>query len=303
MDHVSHGKFDVYFPPQHEKSLEGVLSILDWVDKEYTSAGFHLTKPIRVVMAAVGSNRSNFTPDLNTIYVYPGAFKQKGVLIHEMAHWFHFNRVHGGFHNPEIIKQYHASMVAFKHSGGPVEQNPKKVLLEKLRAEYDALANDKTQLAKGMVLNIPGMANPYTDRSMYIRQFKVRTVGKKTCKVEVLNPNAYDKSVAARTGWKEGQPLIRDEDTKSLIYHMNTQDDKARRTELQNQIQKLEGEIVDEFVPSELYESDALHSWMPSKYAMKNPLEWFAELVTYRILKPSQMAPEVISWLASVCPG
>lgn len=290
-----------------------VLALLTRVARDYQSAGYPLKKRVNVLVQGVkGTNRSRFYGDgYNLIQLLPKTRSKEPdyyhTVVHELAHWYHFNQVPGGFHNPEILTKFSESV----RGAARVDSTTVGTPLDRVKALHGRLTARKERLEtasnpkRGDVISIPGKLNPFVGNEPYIRQHKVlKAPGKKTTMTELLNPSPWDLQVWTQAGRKP--PVLREEVTHSLRHHHLTPEIRAELKELDVEIAKVAQEWRDlhkglgENRFEETRYEDQITDWVPTTYAKQNEREWFAEVMTAAILKPGAMKPQVHEWLKAV---
>lgn len=300
-EQVEHGKFKIWVTPSSQPYLKDTLDLLAWVDREYTTSGIPLgSGPIGVVLGARGgSTQSAYLPDRNVFWLVPKTLRDqtKATVIHEVAHWYHHNRL--GVMNPEVLSKFGLAL-GLKKTKTDVQKDlaAKKSEIQRLRDDLEFLENGKGQLRRGQVYTSEGWDNPHLKNAPYTRSIKILSVSPKKTKLQVLNPSPYE--VARKI------PLVREEPTRSVAWGFLTPEDKTQLKEIQKTLDDaVSGYNV--WVKSEEFNRDfdtryehQLNEWLPTEYAKKNVLEWWAELVTAYILHPANLTPEVKSWISSV---
>ena len=290
-----------------------VLALLTRVARDYQSAGYPLKKRVNVLVQGVkGTNRSRFYGDgYNLIQLLPKTLSKEPdyyhTVVHELAHWYHFNQVAGGFHNPEIVTKFSESVRAALKVDSTTVGTP----LDRVKALHARLEQRKDKLLvasnpkRGDVISVPGKLNPFVGNEPYTRQYKVlKAPGKKTTMTELLNPSPWDLQVWTQAGRKP--PVLREEVTHSLRHHHMTPEIRAELKELDVEIAKVTQEwrdLVKGLGTSRFEETryeDQVTDWVPTTYAKENHKEWFAEVMTAAILKPGSMKPHVLEWLKTV---
>jgi hypothetical protein len=312
---LDHGIFKVTMAPKDEPLRQVAVDLLERVARDYQAAGYPLKAPVRVlVQGAKGTNRSKyFHEPYNLVQLLPRPMSKESdfyhTVIHELAHWYHGNRVAGGFGNSTIREKYIHVMKSFRGTDQATvgtELDKIHVLIERARLKIEALESS-VGLRRGVVVSVPGRENPFQGNVPYVRQYRVlKAPGRKTTRVELLNPSPWDLQMAQKNGWP--LPLIREEATSSLLYHFQTE---SKKTELELARKEFEGlnEVRNSLVRGMREQglrgapgsyTEHLSDWIPTTYAKTNSHEWFAELLTAAILNPSTLKAEVQDWLRSV---
>lgn len=311
---IDHNGFHVILAPRDLGLEELSLALLDRVARDYQAAGFPLRKQVNVLVQGVkGANRSMFYRGYNLIQLLPRPMARESdfyhTVVHEIAHWYHFNQVAGAFGNPVIKAKYiesvrGAAKVDLTQVGNPLDRlRAKRKILEVKREE----ATKAMALKRGMIVKIPGMVNPFQGNEPYVREYKVLAApGAKTTRVELLNPSSWDLDLAVKQGWK--LPLLRDEHTGNLRRHVATPEQLEALSAVDRELAAVDKErndiVVDlhsggKRMPDTRYE-ELQTDWVPTTYAKQNEREWFAELMCVAILKPGAMKPQVLEWLKTV---
>lgn len=310
---IDHLGFQVIIAEAALEQEAEVLALLTRVARDYQSAGYPLRKRVNVLVQGVkGTNRSRFYGDgYNLIQLLPKTLSKEPdyyhTVVHELAHWYHFNQVAGGFHNPEIVTKFSESM----RGAAKVDSTTVGTPLDRVKALHGRLEARKDKLLaasnpkRGDVISVPGKMNPFVGNDPYIRQHKVlKAPGKKTTMTELLNPSPWDLQVWAQTGRKP--PVLREEDTFSLRYHHQSpetrEEIKAIGVEIAA-VAKEWGDLVKGLGTSRFEDSryeDQLTDWVPTTYSKQNEREWFAEVMTTAVLKPGALKPQVHEWLKTV---
>ena len=300
------GRFRITAPDKVKQFLEDVLGR---VDKSYSKAGFPLGKRIEVKM---GSGRSDaaayFQPQGNYIGIMSKAIRG-GILyeslVHELAHWFHFNRLSGGFHNSDVLDKYDE---VIESQGGEVAPD---VDLGELEKKLKSLKRKRLTLLKkiGKVgrFKVPG----HEDRvrrsgGKYVREVWTYGVqpmqgGLPFIKLRIENPSASDlkKKPLPTSGFHEGKyhDLV---PVEFLLPGLGSMATKWKR--LQAEINEVEEAIVvyrRRHHGTGRYE-ETLSDWMATEYGKTDVEEWFAELMTVAVLNPAKLSKPAMAWLHSL---
>lgn len=295
------GRFHITAPSTVREDLE---KILDRLDKSFAHAGFPLGERIKI---EAGTGRTGhpayFHPGQNTIEVMPSGFRSAlyELLVHETAHWFHYNRL--GLGNKAILDKYHEVLRA---RGRGVEEP--YAALKALEKELASLKRKQTALIKKIEkagsFSLPGYEDRQRRSGEYTREVTVMGIQAMRgslpfIKLKVTNPSPSDiaqrdpnafgfhgisvpltevlpalPSIAA--AWKQ-----LDEEIHATEYRLL----QARRQDTTEAYARL---------------GDDLDDWMPTEYAKSDFKEWFAELMTVAVLHPSQQSKTVRDWLHSL---
>lgn len=163
-----HGPFRTYVLPKLSGFQADFQDTLDGVWSLYKSAGVSLGGgPIAVALG--GKVQSLYDVAGNYVLMTTHAMRnpRNATLIHEMAHWYHFNRVPGGGSSPKVKAKYLWAMAS--------------------------IAPKKSGVVKGMTYEKEGWDNPFTKDVPYTRIYKVVSVTKTKSAVEIQNPSEFDR--------------------------------------------------------------------------------------------------------------
>lgn len=300
---VPQGRFEVWYLPKYETGLDVVLRGLAAAERLYDHAQYRLPDKIPVVMSARawGSQRSIYTTaDGGFIQLVPAAFADKGnfaTFVHELAHYFHSHAVRGGFTNGAIRGRFQeVSAEKVVESRGSAVDKAQDALKE-IEKEFSQVAKSvrpgmtlDLMLFKGFGFNAPKALRPVRVLEKKGRGDRVQIV------VEYL-----DRTPEEVTNGIRG-------DTLGLRYFVLAANDPSLKALLADIMarQSRAIEVYNNAVTSEAngdgsarYENPR-SLWFPTDYSKTNSMEWFAELVTARLLAPSKMDPEVQAWLDQV---
>lgn len=302
---VDHGRFRVLVTPTNRPYLEATLSLLDKVERMYESSGIHLgSERINVVLGARGgSTRSAYYPSENALWIVPKALRTQSLptLIHELAHWYHYVKL--GEMNSKIFRQFGVALqlrrVVQKTDTQVLVETAKKGL-DNLRQEIELL--ERGGLKRGVTYSVEGWSNPHLRDAAYTRNYKVVSVGTKTCKVQLLNPSSSD--VARKI------PAVSEEPTRMVSWRLMSDGDRLRLKSLQKELEDRTQEYND-LVKSETVTEDfeghhetryerRENEWIPTDYSRKNMMEWWAEILTSYIVHPSGTSDAVKEWILDV---
>lgn len=297
-----------------QKYLSAMPSIqegLERAEKDFAQAGFPLKGIVRIkVMGKGRAERSFFQTPTNFIQILPVVFNTGVVnyvtFIHELAHWYHWNRVPGGFNNKDIFGKFVEARGSSPTHAKPVSE------FDFLQQEIEVLKKKEAELlrsvSKGSVVEIEDWNDPYRKDVRVTRKYRIikpvpGSKGRYT-ETELLTPSSWDLQIAQSQGWKP--PYIKHIFTKDLVRAIPGLDES---------VSKVQGELQDRYEKSNAI-ATAIHNdptlryekreeeyakgvgeWMPTEYARTNHKEWFAELVTNRIVKPSNLSQPVKDWL------
>jgi len=308
---IETGGFVIHIYHHYIDYLGMIREGLEKASRDFSSAGFPLRGKVDIVVKGKGAaQRSFFDPNTNHVQILPNALKSGDnyfTFIHELAHWYHYNNVPGKFNNGKIIEKFIWAK----------EEAPTKAQAvdpyDILREEIAKLELDKGKLlrmvAKGAIVEITSWDNPFTHNEKVTRKYRViKPVpgkGGKLTEVELLNPSPNDMATIVSQGWKP--PYIRHHPTSELLEATPGLKERitAVNLEIEIKVKEMNDLVVKrENTPSEAYQrrenlyQNKLSDWMPTEYARKNPREWFAELLTTRVVKPSELSDEVKKWMA-----
>jgi len=293
------GRFNVQFLPQHASIVEPVGTLLLKAEAECAKAGFSIPHDIEVLLTGRGAAHANaiyYAQEPPTIKIAPKAYNRPDLihtLIHELGHYFHDKVVPGGFNNRVVGARYTWS----------VRQTPtgEGNAVDALTRKIKALEEEHTELGKKLYSPPKKGALVEFDHRWFGKVYHVkgRVLGKSKedpkfkMDVEVSEPAdfiAILNSVYRR-------PVLPTHNSD-----LSTADPviKARLTEITaetNQLVKDRHEIVQGKKHDDVYESQQ-HDWVPTTYARKNKLEWFAELFVTDVL--GHLAKDPSDWLKSI---
>jgi len=293
------GRFHITAPSRVKRDLEAALGR---VDKDFAKAGFPLGKSIEV---EAGKGRTGkaayFHPSRNYIEVMPSGFRGAlyEVLVHEMAHWFHHNRL--GLGNRAILDK-HDEIVEGR--GGPeVPFADLKSLEKKLKSLKRKQTNLIKKIGKAGSFSLPGYEDRQRRAGKYVREvtavgaqamrgalpfIKLRVANPSPSDIEQGDPNAFVFNIVVPVG--EVLPGL-----PALASAWEQLDDEIRETE-RGILQARRQDTTEAYkVPGA-----GLDDWMPTEYAKNDFKEWFAELMTVAVLQPARLSKPVVGWLRSL---
>jgi len=292
------GRFHIKAPSKAKQALEEALGR---VDKDFAKAGFPLGKRIEV---EAGTGRTGkaayFHPSQNYIEVMPSGFRGAlyEVLVHEMTHWFHHNRL--GLGN-RVILDKHNEVVEGR--GGPEEAFADlKALEKKLKSLKRKRTNLIKKVGKAGSFSLPGYEDRQLRSGKYVRE--VTAVGTQAMrgsppfiKLKVTNPSPSDlKQEDTMFGVRIVVPVQEVlPGLPALASVWERLDDEIRETE-RGILQARRQDTTEAYkVPGA-----GLDDWMPTEYAKNDFKEWFAELMTVAVLHPARLSKPVLNWLRSL---
>lgn len=269
---IKHGSFILWYLLKYKESVPDLLETLEKVEQVYNKARYKLPRNIPVLMAerGWGTGRSIYSHK-GFIQIVPFAFSDKvhfTTLIHEVAHYIHNHMIPGGFSNPTILSKYEELKSSrIPNTGGSPSDRIKDVEkgiekhIKKLKGKSVTLGGRKAE-----VLNFKG--------TKVVLKYLTQTPEEER-----------DGILGATLSFVSFASAIKDPTLQALA---------RRRLELFDILEGFEGEVG-----VNAYE-DHRSKWFPTDYSKTNPNEWFAELVTARLVAPSKMDREVRGWLDSI---
>lgn len=267
-------------------------------ERDYASAGFPLKGEVQIVVKGMGwRQRSFFTPNYIGIIPHnltrPDSFH---TFIHELAHWYHWNQVSGGFHNEAIIDKF-TEVKSEKVTGGSNYER----LQDVLKAKEKELEKLKKSIPRGTVVKLEDWNDPFRHDYKYVREYKVVKMGDRSGHMtfcELLNPSPWDIEVNKHTA-KPGEFFAKIL-TQSILEAVPALAEKAKamREELSALWDQSNAYAMGK--EKETRYEEVRSEWIPTNYARENPLEWFAELMTTMILHPTSLSDTVQAWFKSV---
>jgi hypothetical protein len=297
------GVFTLRFLKQHEAFAEPMAKLLEEAAKKYAATNILIPHKILVALTGKGAARAQaqYWPGSEppTVQVAPKSFQDTNLvntLIHELAHYFHDKVVPGGMSNPEVISRYNwATRQKRTQEGGQRDVlEGKRRLLDKQYFELQEERYIRKPLPrKGQVFEF----DPYVEGTQY--HVKGKIVGKegRNVLVEIIDaPPRYierQKMLYRNTG-----PLVVSEAASNITFvgvdpvkDKELREVEAERTATYTELHALEDK------PDDRYEVQH-HDWLPTTYARKKPVEYFAEMMTTFVL--GHLKPEPSRWLLSV---
>jgi len=279
---VRHGKFLVWYLPRYKEYLPVVLDGLDRAEQTYQKVGYVLPQGITVLMAGLSNGQRSFYSDAHGGYIqlFPSTFKDRAafsVFIHELAHYYHNHAVSGGFSNLVIKRQY-SDLMEDRPKNAP-KLDTVSVAAQKMKALEKAYQDVSKNFPKGKLLTVDG-------RSVSVREVKKK--GMTTSVVlEYVEALPSDRGVLGVT--KGLSALVKD-----IPQLKQELDDLSRQY---NEVIKVYNDaVLDPGRDIAKYETPR-SAWFPTDYAKTNYLEWFAELVTARLVAASHLDPVVLDWI------
>jgi len=162
------GPFRMYIPPGLSGLQSSLQDTLGTVWALYKNAGLSLgSGPIAVALGGRVESLYDVSGNYVLMTTHHIRNPKSTVLIHEMAHWYHYNKVPGGVSNPKVKAKYQWALAS--------------------------LAPRKSGVVKGMTYEKIGWDNPYTKDIPYTRIYKLVSVTKTKSTVELQNPSEFDK--------------------------------------------------------------------------------------------------------------
>ena len=297
---VSQGRFLVWYLPKYADGLQTVLDGLKAAEALYLRAGYRLPDKIPVIMAARGwgSQRSMFTSAAGGyIQMVPSAFADKAnfsTFLHELAHYLHFFGLRGGFNNQALVSQF----VAMKkekptNTGGNGIERAKDGIKAAEREYTKVLASIRpgmklqVLLPNGIGFNAVETVRPVRVVEKTGRGFNVRVV------MEFLEPTPDETAMGVRGNTLPIHVFVKHVADPGLATAFAAAESKR------DAAMAAYNESLTQVTDTSRY-SDPRSKWFPTDYSKENTQEWFAELVTTRLLVPGSLDPEVTEWLDTV---
>jgi len=301
---IKQGRFVVWYLPRYSDQVPIVLDGLKKAEAAYAQARYSLPTGIPILMAAraFGSVRSIYSSaNGGFIQLVPSAFDTKaefGTFIHELAHYTHNHQVPGGFRNPIISRQ-------FSQAGRAEAENPS--------GTEDAMAMAQASLDK--VGKLWGnVAKLFRKGQRFTINFRPFVGPKRPREVVVVNKKGRGRSTKIVMSFVEPTP---DEKQGGILGTTHGIVAMGRLMVDPGQVSPKLAEGVPSLIQweKESYEAyneavaaqagktpearyaDPKAKWFPTTYSETDSLEWFAELVTARVLAPNSMDPEVRTWV------
>jgi len=302
---IRQGRFVVWYLPRYEDMVPVVLGGLKQAEAAYSRAKYGLPNNIPVLMAArpFGSQRSIYSPaNGGFIQLVPSAFDTKAefaTFVHELAHYVHAHQIPGGFRNPFVTMQFSAAGAAEARTPSAPTEDP----LEKAK---ETLAQVEKMWVKAAGLLRKGQRFTVNYEDYFSKKKSQR-------EVEIIKRTSRGRKSDFVMKWLEPTPEELANRhlgiTKSLVPLVRMMVNPAQVSpklgpgveallEWEQEAFKAYNEavIAQSQTPEAKYEKHKA-KWFPTSYSQTNPLEWFAELVTARVLAPSSMDSEVAGWI------
>jgi hypothetical protein len=292
------GVFTIEITPTYEKYLPILEDGFAKAEQLFARAGFPLQKKVEIIVKGQGwKQRSYFTP--NYLGIIPHNIEQPGafhVFVHELAHWYHWNQVSGGFTNSSIKYRFN-EVQSVTPTGGSVLDRLKDSIAAKQKEEAKLLKS----LAKGAVVEVEGHDNIFNKKDRYTRKYKVIKPADRTGRYtfcELLNPSPWDIETSKHTSTPND--FTRKVFTQDLLRAVLGLKEKIETvTRELHALYEQQNDIAMGKAQDTRYQ-ELLTDWVPTQYAKENHLEWFAELLTTAVLDPGRLAPFVQEWLHEV---
>ena len=271
--------FRVIFSPTYAKTFPDAKAELLHVAGLYAKAGLPLSGQCSILLGKSAARDSAYHRAQRAIQLNP---EHDGIstMIHEIAHWQH--DVGPGFGDRDIIDKYRLAM-SEKHD---TDSKP----YDKMVARQAIVRKESKELDKVM-------ATPQCRRGATF----TAVVGGVSWDYVVLRRN--DKEVTVRktptSGGASVEETLRGYDVNPLFVE-DWSDAVKKSRDLFEEDNRLVQEINQLYKKLDDTYNGTLSDWLPTEYAKKNEMEWFAELVTTMLLHPTKLTPEVQGWLKAV---
>jgi hypothetical protein len=294
------GRFHITADPKARQLLEEALGR---ADKAYSQAGFPLGKKVDVRTGTRSGGAAYFVPRGNYIEISSRVIRIGALfegLVHELAHWFHYNRLPGGFNNEDVWDK-HDEIIEGR--GGPEAPFAD---LDQLKKKLTSLKRKRTALfkkiSKAGKFNLPGYEDRIGRSGKYVREVRTFGVqpmrgGQKLIKMEIFNPSPSDLEGNPQKSLSEG----------GIYAYVPVQEVLPGLPTLASAWDKLDAEIREtEDAISTAHNRDrttdryqtSLDDWMPTEYGKTDVDEWLAELLTMAVL--GRVSKPVLDWLKSL---
>jgi len=235
----------------------------------------------------------------------PSAFDTKaefGTFVHELAHYVHGHQIPSGFGNRLIQMTF--SMAGSAEARAP--STPTEDPLEKAKA---TVAHIEKLWVKAAGLLRKGQRFTINYEDYFSKEKSQREVeiikrtsrGRKSDFVmKWVNPTPEELAGRHLGLTKAVVPLVRMMvDPAQVSPKLGPGVEALLEWEQEAFKAYNDAVIAQSKTPEAKYENPQA-KWFPTGYSKTNPSEWFAELVTTRVLAPSGMDPDVKGWLDSV---
>jgi len=301
---IKQGRFIVWYLPRYADMVPVVLDGLKRTESAYSRAKYRLPDNIPVLMAArpFGSRRSIYSPmNGGFIQLVPSAFDTKAefaTFVHELAHYVHAHQVPGGFRNRSIAEMYATASRAATLEPGIAPQDgvaQAQVALDKIGKLWGNVAK---MFRKGQRFTIKHRPwkGPEFERGVVVREKKGR--GRNTKIVVAFDAPTPEEEQLGILGTSfnvvhADRYLVRPEQVGPKLAEGIP---ALKKWETEAHEAYNEAVVEQTKTPEARYENH-LTTWFPTAYSKENSLEWFAELVSARILALSSMDPEVVAWV------
>jgi tRNA nucleotidyltransferase/poly(A) polymerase/DNA topoisomerase IB len=301
---IKQGRFIVWYLPRYADMVPVVLDGLKRTESAYSRAKYRLPDNIPVLMAAraFGSRRSIYSPmNGGFIQLVPSAFDTKAnfaTFVHELAHYVHAHQIPGGFRNRTIAEMYATVSRAADQEPVGVPQDA----VDQAQVSLDQIdklwGNVAKMFRKGQRFTIKHRPwkGPEFERGVVVREKKGR--GRNTKIVVAFDAPTPEEEQLGILGTSfnvvhADRYLVRPEQVGPKLAE-GIPALKKWETEAHEAYNKA---VVEQTKTPEARYENHLTTWFPTAYSKENSLEWFAELVSARILALSSMDPEVVAWV------
>lgn len=293
-------RFNVKYLAQHAKFIPKIGQLLLDAEKQIEAAGYHIPHEIQVLITGRGAAHAAalYIPQVPpTIKIAPKSYERGDLihtLIHELGHYFHDKVVPNGFGNVAIRAKY-AWAVRQTSTGEGALSDTLNRKLTRIRAQREELQKQMNPtIRKGTSVEYSTMW--YWNRQTY--HVKGRILGKgrekRTVDVEVSSPPEFQALINAifhrNNVYSEDISTIVKPDPEILAKMKVLGEEEM-------ELAKQQAAVSEEKAPDTKYEA-LQHDWVPTTYARKDKMEWFAELFVTDVL--GHLKPEVSEWLKTV---
>jgi len=296
---VHQGRFVVWYLPKYEAGLPVVLEGLKRAEQLYQNAGYTLPQRIPVLIAGrpFGSSRSIYTSaEGGFIQLVPSAVQTKGdfaTFVHELAHYLHNHGITRGFMNADINLKFDEvkSQRSPDVGGSPVERAQDG--MKRVEKEYGQIVK---AIRPGMEFQVmlPTGFMPRSPKELRpIKVVKKKGRGRGTKIVfEYLEPTQGEREIGVLGNTMPMFSFLKKVTLPGVTdAFMDLEERREKALEAYNAaVEQQGGDAASAY-------QDPRSDWFPTEYAKTDAMEWFAELVTARLMAPAKMAPEARDWL------
>lgn len=276
--------FMITYDKKYHDLVQPTLSGLTQADTAFAASGFPLGGrdkliPLRIKGRAGGSARSIYTSsEGGYIQFVPSRITSSSAMqtfIHELAHYYHNHFIPNGFGNAAITEGFE------QHKNDEQEDSlSSDAILDRIKEIKRAIKRLVKQIKIGE--RVKGLDN---------NEYEVVSISSGKQQLVTLRCLSQEHF---------GQMyLVTYNDVISNIPALN----KMARS-LQSQLDDLSRQYNQEMELGGGRSPDRyqkmLSKWVPTKYALTNPLEWWAELMTVAVLHSGTIDQEVLDWMHNV---